>query len=914
MRGGRGGGGNGAGGGRGLDLLRELRPLSLRELRALERPPGAPERVELCSAVAESGARLAIAVSSSDGADLIGWAHVAASMASGDGAPAELLVAAPAFLPRTRRAAERTPAGSTVHLCALPALTTAREIHTLESFPAPTRAAPMRTLYDRVVRVLEGAVAMTGVGAVREIPGGHVVYMRGVAILRCAPGADGVAIWLLEPERRQLQITEESFPRWGVELSETTVALAQDPRLLEGERAERESGVAALADATRTRVTGRYVAWSPIGVDPIDWVGIDPGGRPVAGVIRGEIRLADVPGLLAGLDVLVEQRELWTPGAQGRPRALLAAQQVEPRAKSLLIALGLEVSVRSLGGRRSFESAEPPRRPYAEGRDRFDERPVEAPEVAAWSADAALPPETPVDESQQQQQPPQAAEDEGGEGRRGRRRGRRRRGRGRRDAAFVADSEPNNPSGTPEKTQAEPEWRQAEAAPPAHPAGDERELPVAAESKGGGRAESDAWHADADTDAGDDDAEPPDVGTFDDTRSAFEEDAAYAAAEREAGFVPAVGVERDDAEALGDGSDADSDVDVDLDSDSERIDTEVAALPEEPADADEPARERPAPRRVRRARAAIVVRDDPASILAALVLARDRRQIVELRVFPQEELVDWFKLGATDLAENVDLLAVGFSAQPVAHEVIAAAALFRGRLTWFDHHEWPVEDMEALRDAIGRDSIIYTPGALSPLPGVVSVAERRSRFTDKLVELSAQRLSENDMQRWGNRVVALVRRLARTRGDRRNDVQALLNGKPADLPDASDVYSAEQEWIDSHDPRLIYFGDYPMVVVQVPGELDAGEVARRLRQRTGARLSLASREGDPIVVLGCNEERRHINALGLVERLGARLAWAHPRPGGDRMGRIQIDDLDVHPERFEGLIGEIVRNKSVLYG
>jgi hypothetical protein len=105
-----------------------------------------------------------------------------------------------------------------------------------------------------------------------------------------------------------------------------------------------------------------------------------------------------------------------------------------------------------------------------------------------------------------------------------------------------------------------------------------------------------------------------------------------------------------------------------------------------------------------------------------------------------------------------------------------------------------------------------------------------------------------------------------------------------------------------------------MVVVRVPAPLDAGEVARRLRLRTGARLSLASREGDSIVLFGCNEEKRHLNALALVERLEGRLPWAHARSGGDRIGRLEIDDLDGHPERFESIVGEIVRNRSVLYG
>lgn len=170
------------------------------------------------------------------------------------------------------------------------------------------------------------------------------------------------------------------------------------------------------------------------------------------------------------------------------------------------------------------------------------------------------------------------------------------------------------------------------------------------------------------------------------------------------------------------------------------------------------------------------------------------------------------------------------------------------------------------------------------------------------------------MEKWGDRVIALVRRLAAARGDQRNEINPLLSGKPAELPEAPDVFAAEQAWLEEREPRLVYFGEYAMGVVHVPAELDAGEVARRMRLRTGARLSLASREGDPIVSLGCNEEKRHVNVVGLVEQLGDRLPWLEAKTGGDRVGRVLVEDLPRHPERIDMLIGEIVRSKSILYG
>jgi hypothetical protein len=320
------------------------------------------------------------------------------------------------------------------------------------------------------------------------------------------------------------------------------------------------------------------------------------------------------------------------------------------------------------------------------------------------------------------------------------------------------------------------------------------------------------------------------------------------------------------------------------------------------------------PPRARRQRAAILVRDEPESILAALVLARDRRTIVSFRVAPQEGLMDFFKGPATDIADNVDVLVVGFSAQPRPKEVLDTAELFRGRLQWFDHHDWAIEDLVRLRAVLGRDSIVIAENAASPLAAVNQVTERRSRFTDKLVDLSARRLSETDMQKWGNRVMALIKRMAATPGEHRAEIMPVLAGKPTDLPSAPDVYYAETSWVEENDPRIVHFGEYQLAVARVPASLDAGEIGRRLRLRTGARLSLAAREGDDIVVLSCNDEKRPLNVSGLLDAVGGQQPWVTPKAGGDRIGRARIEGLPEHPERMEALIGEIVRHRSVLYG
>jgi hypothetical protein len=170
------------------------------------------------------------------------------------------------------------------------------------------------------------------------------------------------------------------------------------------------------------------------------------------------------------------------------------------------------------------------------------------------------------------------------------------------------------------------------------------------------------------------------------------------------------------------------------------------------------------------------------------------------------------------------------------------------------------------------------------------------------------------MQKWGYRVLGLLRRLAETTADHRQDIVPILAGKPASLPEEQDICAGEIAWVEAQDPRVVHFGEYQMVVVQVPEHLDAGEVARLARQATKCRLSLASREGDETVMLTANEEKRHINVQGLAEYLLTRLPWLEQRASGDRAARLVIDDLPRHPERLELLIGAIADHKSVLQG
>ena len=137
------------------------------------------------------------------------------------------------------------------------------------------------------------------------------------------------------------------------------------------------------------------------------------------------------------------------------------------------------------------------------------------------------------------------------------------------------------------------------------------------------------------------------------------------------------------------------------------------------------------------------------SVLTAVLLARDVRLVESFWVYPQEDLMTFFRSVATDLREETPIFLVGFTASPPARDTLQAASLYRGRLHWFDHHPWPPEDLVALKEAIGDDAVHIVPGGESSLATVIAERTRRSRFSDKLVELATGRFTQHDFERWG---------------------------------------------------------------------------------------------------------------------------------------------------------------------
>ena len=316
----------------------------------------------------------------------------------------------------------------------------------------------------------------------------------------------------------------------------------------------------------------------------------------------------------------------------------------------------------------------------------------------------------------------------------------------------------------------------------------------------------------------------------------------------------------------------------------------------------------------------IVANADRDSLLAAVLLARDIRLLEGIWVYPQSELMTFFRSVATDVKEDVPIYVVGFTPSP-ARDVIQAASLYANRITWFDHHDWPPEDLSAVTEAFREDALHLTPGTGSSLPGVLETATRRSRFSDKLVDLATGRFSQHDYERWGRLWWHRLGEIAAKGGEVRADIDPLLTGRPSDLAKEALKVDApprppEVEYVSSRDFRLVRFAGHAMVVVDVDGECDPHIAARIARERYKANLSLAWVKGSEVVLFGGEESggRRTLDFGALSEHLATKFRWVEALPDTDHVARFRVRGLNESPERMDEVVGTIAMGRSILEG
>jgi hypothetical protein len=879
----------------------------------------------------EQGSRLVVAFAPRHGGDaaLAGLAHAKSLAAEGrfDG---EVIAVCPQWTIAARqRLAILDPQG--IDFRAVVASSLSEDDRSVEVLPGMAPASvPARWVADRVegavrdlflraLAALEGLAAKHG-GAVRGVGSSVelVLVAQRVASIRIetlSANESGLVLETAQPDKLTERLGAGNLAVAMDRLEGNLRKRLNDRRTRGSEESLRAQLIDALLEAEGIRASARWpLAGSETEV--IDFVGVGAGGTVAVGALRSKISLPELAAILDGLNAVRPNLAAWLAKADppvrlDAVRLLLAANEFSPAALALLSMLSLDqrsYDIQQPRGRdpelrlRESGRAAPPATLRASTPAVLAESETRSDEVAA--PEGRVPgrrqrrgqrggvPRAPRElrEPRESGEAPESTGnrydevsifdlDEGSESetgarrsRRGRRRGRRSRSAGAEIVSGREESESQSDAPSVEREDSETSSRASRG-----------------RSRGGKPTVAPAPIRDV---------LPPDDDADEDLADLLIPQIADV---EEPSLVPQLAYDDDaDESALAVAGDA--------------VSAAEASRVEEPGAEAESIVHRP------RRRAAFVVHADRRSLIAGLLLARDVRLVEGIWVYPQAELMTFFRSVATDLHEQTPIYVIGFTASP-ARDIIQAASLYADRIAWFDHHDWPPEDLESLREAIGAANVIMTPGAESSIPAVLTQRNRRSRFSDKIVELATGRFSQHDYERWGRVWWERLGAAAAKPGERRADIGPLLVGRPSDLArEASEAVPPplppEVEFVSGRDFRLVHFGGYRMVVVPTPREFDVHLAARIARERYGSQLSLAYTEGEEVLLLGGDESssQRNLDLMSMATHLATKHDWIEAPQSDDYVARVRVRELAAHPDRLDDVIGEIAMGRSILEG
>ncbi len=804
-----------------------------------------------------------------------------------------------------------------------------------------------RLLFERALFALQGLAAKHG-GAVRGF--GRSVELavlgRRVAVLRAE---DEVALEVLSSSPTNFRLADRALADVLDQLERLVRKRLNDKRIRDGEAGLRSRLISTFAEAARLR---NVLPW-PLGgsdLDSIDLLGVAEDGRPAVGAARQRLGIEAVAQILdaalsleSALPSLLEGAP--APVLLAAPRLLLAAEEIDGAAECVLGHLALDAKCFLVESK--YSGLVLRERDIARSAPVLEKQVAPTrPAVEAEKSDSAESPE-PEKQSDRAAQP--------GSGRSRGTRGRRRsESRGGARASVKTDAEGPAESDGPRFEEIS-----------LFDLDDEERATSDGESEGAsrrrgrgrtrGRGRSKARRAEEGSKAAEKDAS----GSAEETAEAASEDEQAAPEERSGGRSRggrrARGPKKESRESeeldlVADDDDTDNllqlsaeapdfddpvepvydDEDLEeeplteqdrlrLEREKRRLARHAKGEPLVPL-ADEPGPEPEEVRRPPRGRAVILAHADRNSILAAVLLARDVRQLEGLWIYPQSELMTFFRGVATDLRENTPIFVVGFSATP-ARDAIHAASLYRDRLVWFDHHVWPPEDLGGMKEAIGEAMLHVEEGPQSSLPTVLTYCTRRSRFSDKLVDLATGRFTQHDFERWGRLWWWRLGELAGKPGEHKADIEPLLAGRPSDLAkEAAGVPAPPQpeelDFVSGRDFRLVHFGDFGIAVGAVPAELDLHLASRILRERYAVAVSLVHVEGTEHFILGSDDVagRRAIDVGAMADHLSQTFDWVDSQSDADHVARFRLRDLGANPDGLDEVVREIGLGRAILEG
>jgi hypothetical protein len=150
-------------------------------------------------------------------------------------------------------------------------------------------------------------------------------------------------------------------------------------------------------------------------------------------------------------------------------------------------------------------------------------------------------------------------------------------------------------------------------------------------------------------------------------------------------------------------------------------------------------------------------------------------------------------------------------------------------------------------------------------------------------------------------------------------VRPLREGHPEEVNTAllEEGMRKEQEaetYVADRDFRVVIFGSYKMVVVDLPDKttFNYTGVTQKVRERYRAQLSItAFGDDETILIANSFSSRKGMNMSIMKEHLTKRFDWLKPVQGHENVITLKVAELPCKRERLDMIINEIVRNRSL---
>jgi len=326
--------------------------------------------------------------------------------------------------------------------------------------------------------------------------------------------------------------------------------------------------------------------------------------------------------------------------------------------------------------------------------------------------------------------------------------------------------------------------------------------------------------------------------------------------------------------------------------------------------------------------AVIVSHYDRDGIIANLVLARALPNLASQRFMNSEDLLTLFftEEMQAGLPEVYDLYIADLRFRPttrlapdVREAFVDRLRKHPGKVYWFDHIYWQDIDRRDMEAAIGRANLVITPKERTAALTVKHALRIRDPFTDKLIDLLYGKLPAAEYDAWGKNWLSIIDYLRNDMDRIESAVRPLREGHPEEVNTAllEEGMRKEQEaeaYVADRDFRVVIFGSYKMVVVDLPDKttFNYTGVTQKVRERYRAQLSItAFGDDETILIANSFSSRKGMNMSIMKEHLTKRFDWLKPVQGHENVITLKVAELPCKRERLDMIINEIVRNRSL---